>query len=294
MVSGNIKAAVKMLGPVAWLAFAAGLQMLGALLFFKAPIDPILISTGALLTFGVYLLNRFTDKEDGYNYPEQKMFFQHKPTLIFFPIVAIVLSFFILAVSSRLVMWHFVLIGGGIFYSISVIPFIQNKSLCFVRLKDILFVKNIIVSILWGVTPFAIAASQKFSIAPSKIDLIIVSAAFCLTTFMTVIACDIHDIEGDRHAGIVTLATFFGKKLNALFLLILGTGGCLFVGFMYLEDKVSLAAMVLFLANIVWTCIAIAPVYGRLIHLSKPFRKPFVDSQLVFNGISLIVLSMCL
>lgn len=281
-----------MLGPIAWLAFAAGLQMLGALLFFKAPVDWILISTYFFIAFGVYLLNRFTDKEDSYNYPEQKMFFQQKPLLIGIPIALMAFSFFLLAISSRLVIWHLVLIVFGILYSVSVIPFIQNKSLCFIRLKDILFVKNLAVSLLWGITPFALAASQKLSILPARSDLCIAMIAFCLTSLINTTSCDVRDIEGDRRAGIITLATRFGQKFPAIFLLSLGIIGCLVVEINYLIGNVGRAAMILFFANMVWTGIVAAPLYLKFLKLPKIFSEPLIDSQFVMNGISLIIFAL--
>ena len=281
-----------MLGPIAWLAFAAGLQMLGALLFFKAPVDLILISTGALITFGVYMLNRFTDEEDGYNYPEQKMFFQNKSVLIALPIALIAFSILLLAITERLVPWHIVLIVFGILYSLSIIPFVRNKSLCFIRLKDILFVKNIAVSLLWGITPFALAASQKNVVMPGKADLLIAVTAFCLTTFITAIAYDVPDAEGDKHAGISTITTRFGKKFTRNFLFMVGILGCLFVGTLYVIGKIEIPALVLFFANVFWTGLVTVPVFiGRKQPL-KLIIKPLLDSQCVFCGISLIIFSL--
>lgn len=291
MVSGTMKAAVKMFGPVAWLALAAGLQMLGALLFFKAPIDPILISSYTLIAFGVYLLNRFTDKEDSYNCPEQKMFFQRKSMLISFPISLILLSFLVLAVSNRLVVWHLILIVSGILYSISVIPFIRNKSLCLLRLKDILFVKNIAVSLLWGITPFAIAASQKISVTPPKMDLITIIVAFCLTTLINTTTCDVRDVEGDRYAGAKTLPTYFGVNFTMFFLLLLGVVGSIFAAINYYTGNIGKPAFFLFFAVLIWTVIVALPIYSKGLKLSKLFSEPLIDTQQVFCGISLILFS---
>jgi 4-hydroxybenzoate polyprenyltransferase len=292
MESGSLKATINMLGPIAWLALAAGLQMLGALLFFRAPVDLILIFTGAAITFSVYLLNRFTDNEDSYNYPEQKMFFQQKPALIGIPILLIAISFFLLAISGRLVTWHVILIIFGILYSVSVIPFVRNKSLCFVRLKDILFVKNLAVSLLWGITPFALAASQKFSVMPAKFDLFVVATAFCLTSLINTASCDVRDVEGDRHAGVLTLATRFGQKFTAIFLLSLGAIGCCVVEINYLSGNVSRTAAILFFINIAWTGVVAAPLYLKYLKLPKSYSEPLIDSQFVMNGLSLIVLAL--
>jgi 4-hydroxybenzoate polyprenyltransferase len=243
--------------------------MIGALLFFKAPIDLILIFTGITIAFGVYMLNKFTDDEDNYNCPDQKMFFQKKSILIALPILLIISSLILLLITNRLVPWHIILIACGILYSVSIIPFIRNKSLCFIRLKDIFFIKNISVSLLWGITPFALAASQKYSVMPSKFNLLVVAAAFCLTSLINTTSCDVRDVEGDRHAGILTIATRLGSKFTAIFLLCIVAIGCSLVEINYLIGNVSNAARILFFINIAWTLAVATPLYLNSLKLPK-------------------------
>jgi 4-hydroxybenzoate polyprenyltransferase len=197
----------------------------------------------------------------------------------------------LLAITKRLVAWHIILIVFGILYSVSVIPFIRNKSLCFIRLKNILFVKNIAVSLLWGITPFALAASQQFSVMPEKPDLLIAVVSFCLTTFITAIAYDVPDVEGDRYAGVLTIATRFGEKFTAHFLLYAGIIASLIVGISYTMGKIGLPVLILFFANILWTGIVTLPAFIIRIPVLKSYIKPLLDSQCVFCGISLIVFS---
>ncbi len=292
MKSGPILAAIRMLGPIAWLSFAAGLQMLGALLFFKAPIDFVLILTYALITFGIYMLNRFTDTEDAYNCPEQKMFFQKKSNSSIIPILLFIFSFLILSLTSRLVVWHVILISCGVLYSVSIIPFIKNQSLCFVRFKDILYVKNVIVSLLWGISPFAIVAAQHYSFSPNKTDIFIIVLAFSLTTLITAITYDVPDLFGDLHTGVKTFVTHFGEKFTAFFLLSLWIIGCLFVGIDYLLGNIGKSVTVLFFATMLWTSIVTIPVFIKKFHIPRSCIKPLLDSQCVFCGISLIFFSL--
>jgi 4-hydroxybenzoate polyprenyltransferase len=291
MDTGKVGGVVRMLGPVVWLGVAAGVQMAGALLFFKTSLDPVLISTGALLTFSVYLLNRFTDTEDSYNCPEQKMFFQRTSSLIAIPIVLISLSMLVLIVSNRLALWHIVLIAGGILYSVSVVPFVRNRSLNFVRLKDIVFVKNIVVSLLWGLTAFVLAAAQKTSVMPQRADLVVVIAAFGLTSLINTTSCDVRDVLGDSYTNVSTLATRFGVKTTASFLFLLSLIASVFVVVNYLAGNVGRPTTLLFFANMVWTGLVAAPLYIKRISLPKSFSEPLIDSQFVMNGVSLIVLS---
>ena len=292
METNSIKTTINMLGPIAWIALAAGLQILGALLFFRAPIDLILVFTGASITFSVYLLNRFTDDEDSYNCPEQKILFQRKPALISIPISLFAISFLILAFSGRLVAWHIVILICGIFYSVSFIPILKRKSISFIRIKDIFFIKNILVSFLWGITPFILAGSFRHSMPPRS-DFIVVVFAFCLTALINSTSCDVRDMVGDRLAGIVTFANYFGKKFTAFCLCFFGVAGCLAVGINHYAGHVSVPATLFFFITVLWSGIVASPIYLRTLQLPKSVSEPLNDSQVVFNGISLIVLSMC-
>jgi 4-hydroxybenzoate polyprenyltransferase len=291
MDSGKAKAAIQMLGPVTWIAFAAGLQLCGAFLFFQAPIDLILVATGTIITFSVYLLNRFTDDEDCYNCPEQKILFQQKPILISIPITLLIMSFLLLSFTGGFVNWDRVLIICGIFYSVSFIPVFKNKSIRFIRLKDVFFLKNILVSLLWGITPFALAVSYGH-ILPPKNDFVVVILAFFITALINSTSGDVRDIMGDRIAGIVTFANFIGKKYTALCLSSMGVLGCVLVGINNYEGHIGKPATILFFATVLWSGIVAAPIYINKLHLPKIFSEPLIDSQVVFNGIALIILSV--
>jgi 4-hydroxybenzoate polyprenyltransferase len=292
MESGSLKAAIRMLGPIAWLALAAGLQMLGALLYFKAPADAILVGTYFCIAFSIYLFNRFTDHEDSYNYPDQKMYFQKRAALKAIPVMLISLSILILALTNRLVLWHAILIVGGILYSASIIPFFRKRSFTFIRLKDIVFIKNAVVGMLWGVTPFAIAVQFKTSEFSVSNDLFIIIFAFCITTFINTTSCDVRDIKGDRHAGVKTLATIFGAKSIGFFLICLGLGASLFVGINFFKGMYTQTPTILFFTTIIWTGIVALPIYFNKIKLSKAISEPLIDTQQVFCGIALIVFSI--
>jgi 4-hydroxybenzoate polyprenyltransferase len=293
MESESFKGTIRMLGPIAWLALAAALQMLGALLFFRLPIDLILIFSAAFITFGVYLLNRFTDDEDSFNYPDQKFYFQNKNHLKAIPILLIAFSIFILLVTARLVPWHVFLIIGGILYSINIIPAIQSSSLRFIRLKDVLLLKNLSVSVFWGMSSLIIASGQKGAVIPAeKTDLFIIAAAFCLTTLINTTTCDVRDIEGDRLAGVRTLATYLGEKAVGLILLSLGVSACLFVSIHSMNGRIGRGAALLFFSSVLWTCFVALPLYLKRLNLPKLISEPLIDTQQVFCGVALIVLSI--
>jgi 4-hydroxybenzoate polyprenyltransferase len=285
----SFKTFLLMTGPVAWLALASSLQLVGAMLFFKLPLDFILISTGFFITFGIYLLNRFTDKEDNVNCPDRKFYFQEKNKIL--PILFIVGSIFILLTTSRLLPWHVFMLCGGILYSISIIPVIKKRSIQFIRLKDIILVKNLIVSLIWGLSSFIIAKSQKGAIMPeNSLDLFIIISAFCLTTFINTTSCDVRDVTGDFYSGTKTLATYFGKNKIKIGFLFIGLIACSIILLGHFYDKISLGPTILFLSSVIWTGLVASPIYiGKL---SKAISEPLIDTQQIFCGVALILLSI--
>jgi len=291
MVKEKAQTTFAMIAPVAWIAFAAGLQILGAFIYFKTPFDLIILITGMILTFCIYFINRFTDDEDNFNCPEQKIFFQKKSSLIIIPIILLVITYVVLGLTNRLGFWHFVLLFAGILYSINIIPVLNKKSIRFIRLKDITFLKNIIVSILWGLTPFAFAISLKH-VLPHQSDVLVIIGAFCLTVLINSTSTDVRDIVGDRIAGITTFANYFGKKITLWTLLSLGAISCAFVAILFQLEKIGIPSFLFFLMSVTWSLFAVIPIYSSKFHFSKAISEPINDSLAVFNGIGLILIGL--
>lgn len=281
-----------MLGPIAWLAIAAGLQMAGALLFFKSTPDPILITTSIFITFGIYSLNKFTDCEDGFNCPERRMFFQKHSKLILLPISLFSVSLTLLATTNRLYFFHILLIVVGILYSVKLIPHRQFRSTGFTRLKNILLIKNITVSLLWGITPFALAASRVgISNIPSPSDLYVLILAFCCTWLINTTSCDVRDIAGDRHVGVTTVATKLGKRNTGLYLLGFGLVTSILVCIVGAVGLAGRQVCMLFIGTMLWTAIVALPIYFSNLRIPNNFIEPLIDSQAIVCGVGLITLA---
>ncbi len=287
-----MKSILKMLGPVAWLATAAGLQMAGALLFFKTSPDPVLIVTSIFITFGVISLNKFTDSEDGFNYPERRIYFQTHSTLILLPISFLAVSLLLLASTDRLYFFHIVLIAAGILYSVNLIPHRKSHSIQFIRLKNIPFVKNISVSLLWSITPFTLAASRAgLSNIPSPSDLTVVLLAFFSSSLINTTSCDVRDIAGDRHAGITTVATRFGKRYTGIYLLCFGLMMSVSVCIAGASGQIGRPACTFFIGTMLWTTMMALPIYSHTLRVPKNLIEPLIDSEGIICGAGLIILS---
>ena len=288
-----MKDTLQMLGPIVWLAIAAGLQMAGALLFFKSAVDPILITAYFFITFGVYLLNKFTDSEDGFNCPERRMFFQNHSKLILLPITMFSVSLLLLAATGRLYLSHIVLTVLGILYSVQLIPYRKSRSTRFTRLKDILFIKNISVALLWGITPFAIAANRAgFSNMSSPSDLAVIILSFCSTWLINTTSCDVRDIAGDRHVGVKTVATILGKRNTGLYLLGFGLMTSILVCAAGATGLAGRPACLLFIGTMAWTAIVVLPIYLNNFRIPGNLIEPLIDSQAVVCGAGLITLAL--
>lgn len=283
---------LKVFAPIALLSFAAGLQMFGALLFFNLKPNIVLILSYMLISFGIYLLNRFTDDEDCFNCPEQKFLFQKKTSLIAIPIFLILVSFILLTTLSLLTKWHILLIISGIIYSVSIVPWLQNNKIIFLRLKEIVVLKNISVSLLWGITPFAIAASTGTHTQLPFLDLIVVIFAFCLTTLINTTSCDVRDIEGDQIAGVRTIAAMLGRNVTGMVLLSLSVAGAVFVVVISYLNYLNTNTILLFFITVIWTLLVSIPVYLKSIRLPKMITEPLIDTQQILCGVVLIFISL--
>lgn len=286
------KSWLKILAPILLLSFAAGLQMLGALLFFNLKPNLVLIFSYMLISFGIYLLNRFTDDEDCFNCPEQKIYFQKNTSLFIIPIVLLFAAYAMLAVLTLLTFWHILLILCGIVYSVSIVPWFKDNKLIFFRLKEVVVLKNISVSLLWGITPFAIAASLGTKIQLPIYDLIVVSSTFCLTTLINTTTCDVRDIEGDQLVGVKTLAAILGRTTIGITLFSLSVACGIFVGILSHLNYLHIGTTLLFFITVIWTLLVSIPAYMDSIKLPKSITEPLIDTQQILCGVALIIISI--
>jgi 4-hydroxybenzoate polyprenyltransferase len=245
-----------------------------------------------IISFSIYLLNRYTDDEDSINCPEQKLYFQKKKSLLAIPITLIFISLILLASTSLLTIWHIVLIICGVIYSVAMVPWFKNNKLVFFRLKDVVILKNLSVSLLWGITPFAIAASTETLMHPRVLDLIVVIFAFCLTTFINTTSCDVRDIEGDQIAGVRTIAAMLGRNVTGIALFCLSVAASVFVGILAYLNYLHVNTILLFFVTILWTLLVSIPIYLKSINFPKVITEPLIDTQQILCGVALIFISV--
>jgi 4-hydroxybenzoate polyprenyltransferase len=121
-----------------------------------------------------------------------------------------------LVLTANLNSYFLVLFGVGVIYSCRAIPWYDSTTgqMRFVRLKEIPFMKNISVAVLWGVSPFAvpILLAHANLQQPELMCVGILSATLVLSSLNSTVFCDVLDMEGDRFAGTRTLPIIIGAK----------------------------------------------------------------------------------
>jgi 4-hydroxybenzoate polyprenyltransferase len=172
------------------------------------------------------------------------------------------------------------------------VPWFKNNKLVFFRLKDVVILKNISVSLLWGITPFAIAASTGPQMHPPVLDLIVVIFAFCLTTFINTTSCDVRDIEGDQLAGVRTIAAMLGRNVTGIILFCTAVMASVFVVLLAFNNCLHVNTIVLFFVTTLWTLLVSIPIYLQSIKIPKAITEPLIDTQQILCGVVLIFISL--
>lgn len=188
-------------------------------LLYGSIIDPILLSTAFLVTFGVYGLNKFTDKnEDSINRPE--ILANTSKYYLVFSVGSMLIGFLIGLLESILAfVFLFVPVIVGIVYSVQF-----TKSIP--RLKEIVGIKSLVVAISWSLTGSLLPAS----LCHESVQVIAIFFIYIfIKIFVGTILCDVLDIKGDLAAGIETIPTRLLKKKTKRLLLIVNTFGILLI-----------------------------------------------------------------
>lgn len=182
----------------------------------------------AAVIFAVYGLNRFTDiTEDFANDTGKMMFFAARRGIMAMAVLALCGAIVLLAVLERLNVYYSIVVSLGIAYSFRLIPWYRRgEGVVFLRLKEIPLVKNLVVSMLWGVSVFAVPlvfARGRF--VPAELaPVAVLIAALVVSTLNSTVFCDILDRTGDLLARNRTLPVLLGNAGTARLLLAVDLG----------------------------------------------------------------------
>ena len=167
-----------------------------------------------LCGFGIYQLNRVFDQvEDAINAPDEYLEAVRNESVL----VAMSTVSFVLAIGLSLAQGNPVATGvlaAGIVLGVAYSRPTTVSGGSSVRLKQLPLVKNLVPSTVWPILTIVYPILLS-GLDPSMPDLVASVLATSAGVFVTEVAWDIRDIEGDRHAGVSTIPVRFGVDAAA-------------------------------------------------------------------------------
>jgi len=167
---------------------------------------PNLILASFFSVYSVYSLNKLTDmKEDAINNPDRVKVIAGRERIFATSVFSSFVITFILGFMHDFccVFILFFPLFCGIIYSVRILPSLP-------RLKDITGVKNLIISISWGVGSSLLPATCLQERQPLQVAFLFYF--FATKSFVNSLLFDVRDIEGDRINGVRTIPVVIGRE----------------------------------------------------------------------------------
>jgi 4-hydroxybenzoate polyprenyltransferase len=276
---------IKIFQTLDFLVFSNVYISLGAMslsyVFFKLAGTPVnyIILVPFLIMFIIYTFNRKTDaREDSLNDPNKfefnKSYNKYILAFAFAGFGLLVVFSFIKGIKHGLeVLMPFAI---GILYSNRIS--LKSKM---VRLKDILFFKNFIVSATWAFVTVIIPAS--FLNIPFKQDIYLLGFFVFSRLLISEIFCDIKDVKGDPEAGTKTIVTVYGLSFTNKLLFFLNTAFTLILIIGYRAGIVSTFLIEIGIFSAGYGFLYILLYNLKLIEINK-LSNIIVDGQFIAVG----------
>ena len=199
-----------------WLPASAALCLVGVQLYLhQGPKPPTALMVAGQTLF-IYALNGLSDEaEDSVNDAKRAATLRRTAWWILGAATSVMLvSGSLLAVQGRLHLVYLAVTLVGVAYSFRVIPCSSSGRGNFewVRLKDVLFVKNLTIGVTWGTAVFVVPMLDHSDSMRAPTALVLIGISYVLLVTENSIFCDLRDELGDRQAGVRTLAVRFGPS----------------------------------------------------------------------------------
>lgn len=274
-----------------FLALIGTFALVAGATYIGCPVDLVVVITSALIVFSIYAINRFTDKEDFINDINKRLFFEKNPIILILSIVLLLISVIALILVDKLTIFHIGIIASGIAYSYKIIPvFTKNRSLVFLRIKDILFAKSVVVSLIWGASFFAISWTIYPSYVKNPTEIILFIISCTVANFVNTNFADIRDHDGDLAYNVPTLPVQFGIKNTYLYAMLLPSV-IWFLAIIVLtaNGTIMLPSLLFLLVNLFFPLVYIIGYNKKLI--SEKIIEPCADGYIAIFGVGLFALS---
>ncbi len=168
---------------------------------------------------GVYLLNWLLETtHDFINSPSRLQVVKHKAMYWGLACSCYVLSLVVVVSRGRVNLALIFLFAMSVMYSTPSLPVVRKGTLVFLRLKDVTFLKSLLVALCFPLLSFEsvrLFTSANMMEAPG---ILWFYAGFAITTFLATVYDDMLDIPGDTEAGVVTLPILLGAANTRRFL----------------------------------------------------------------------------
>ncbi|MEO8214552.1 MAG: UbiA family prenyltransferase [Myxococcales bacterium] len=174
----------------------------------------VMVGALALLIYG---LNGLSDgPEDKHNKPERAAAeARYTSRVLAVAIVTLCTSAVLLGVKGRLHLAYGMVLLVGILYSFRLVPWVARGGVTWVRLKDVLLLKNITIGITWASSIFLLPLIDgrriNASLAVSR-PFWFLMFGYGLSAGINSIFCDVEDRVGDEAAGVNTLPVRLGAS----------------------------------------------------------------------------------
>lgn len=247
---------------------------LSFLLFGIKPIFEIVFAV-FLITFSMYSFNKLTDREeDLINMPKRASFIGAEGSfLIFFSLIPYGAALLIGGLENKLAMPILLFpLCAGIAYSVK-IPYL-------VRLKDILVMKNLIVSLSWALGAGLLPAIYLHN--PMLVFLIF--CFFLIKCFINTVLFDVRDIRGDGEKDVKTIPVIIGIDKTKKLLLVLNS-----LLIPWLAVSIYLGLFTKYIPILIF-CIGYG--YWYIIHFCKERAGKF-SYDLVIDGEWILLVFLC-
>jgi len=252
-------------------------------LLFGLSLNLNILLAGFFLTFSIYNLNKLTDKaEDLVNAPERAEYVIGKEKIILcFSIVAYIFAL-LLGISTNILSVPILLFPFfiGVIYSTKILSMFGLS-----RLKDIVFMKNFVVTLSWTVETIFLSAIFLHGTFLTTLSLFY----FIFTKiFINAVSFDVRDLDGDRKNAVRTIPVTLGISKTKNLLLILNSTLIPWLAISYLSGFFHQYLLVLIFA--------IAYGYWYIIHFCKEGLKIGKSLDLLVDGewIPIVIFCFCL
>lgn len=282
--------------PILFLGSTASFQLTACYLYLNKKPNFMIVVLLFGITTGIYLLNRIVDNEDKFNNLSRWQFFNGTVTQRCFWISV---SVFALLLPVLIPLYYkktgiaLIFLGisiSGLFYSIKLVPFIQNRKLKWICLKEIPVIKTLVVCFIWGISALVLSVTDvNFSLLRN--DILFILFILFISSLNSTVASDVRDVIGDRMRRIYTIPVMIGTKSTFMLLAITNLIAFALSAFLLLENIISLKLALFGIIIPLWAAISTMPQYFNYKKISKTTMELLIDSETLVCAIGLLILS---